>query len=120
MSLRNRRITHSFNSLSFLFRNANSLGPGRQRCVLVGILTEQLQELVRVLANQLRELWIPGAYLLQDWLEHARLCLNYLTQLLELWIGSKKIKITEPAGASFATSTSARSRSRSKTFPEET
>lgn len=118
INLRKHGVTHSLNSLSFLFRNANGLSSGRQWGVLIGILAEQLQELIWILANQLCKLWISGAYLLQNRLEHAWLCLHYLTQLLELWISSKKIKITKSACASFATGSSGCSHP--KPFTEET
>jgi hypothetical protein len=39
------------------------------------------------------ELWVAGTDLLEDWLEHLRLLLDDLSQLLELWVISQEVEI---------------------------
>lgn len=66
--------------------DADGLSTWWQRRVLVSILSEQLKELLRMLSNQLGQLWVASTDLLKDWLKHLRLLLYNLSQLLELWI----------------------------------
>ncbi len=72
------RRTHPLNSLPLFLRDTNLLRPRRQRSIPLNILTQQLQELVGVLANELCELRVPGPNLLQYRLQHARLLLHDL------------------------------------------
>jgi hypothetical protein len=69
----------------------------RQRDIIVSVLAEQVQELVRVGSDQLSERRVTGAKLLQDWLEHLRLLLNDLSKLLELRVVAKEVKIAKPS-----------------------
>jgi hypothetical protein len=47
-----------------------------------------------MLADQLGELGVASANLLQDWLEHLWLLLDNLSQLLELRVISEKVEIS--------------------------
>jgi hypothetical protein len=71
--------TYPFNSLTLLLGNADRLSPGRQWGILVRILSKQLEELLRILVNQLRQLRVSGANLLQDRLKHLGLLLHDLS-----------------------------------------
>jgi hypothetical protein len=77
-------ITHSLNSLTLLLCNTNSLSSWRKWSVIVAILTQKLQELFRVLSYERSKLWISSADLLQNRLEHLRVLLYNLSELLEL------------------------------------
>ena len=61
-----RRKTYSLNSRPLLLRNANLLRARWHRPLAFGILAQQLQKLIRVLPNQLRQLRVARAHLLQD------------------------------------------------------
>lgn len=75
---------YPFDRGSLLLGHANLLSSGREWCVAVCLLTQQLQELLRVLPDQLRQLRVARADLLKDWFEHVGLCLDDRAQLLEL------------------------------------
>ena len=53
--------------------------------------------MVWICSNQLGQLRIAGSKLLKDWLEHLRLLLNNLAELLELSIVSQKVEVTQIA-----------------------
>jgi transcription initiation factor IIE alpha subunit len=53
--------------------------------------------LVWICSNQLGQLRIAGSELLENWLEHLRLLLNNLAELLELSIVSQKVEVTQIA-----------------------
>lgn len=79
-------ITYSLNSIALLFRHGDRLCARGQGCVVVASLPQQVQELLGVLGDELRKLGVTGTELLQDRLEHLRLLLDYLSQLLELGV----------------------------------
>ena len=77
-------MTYPLDSLPLLLSNTDLLGAGRQRNILIGVLGQQLHELLWVLGNHLGELRVASSNLLENGLEHLRLLLNDLAQLLEL------------------------------------
>lgn len=92
--------THPLDSVALLLGHANSLSPRRQRHVIVGIFTEKLKELLWIRGNQLRQLRVARTELLENGLEHLRLLLDDLTQLLELRVVSEELQVSEIAAAS--------------------
>ena len=87
---------YSFNSLLLFWGNANLSCSWRgTHITLLTFLTEQLQELLWVCADQLCQLWVTSSNTLQDWLEHLWLLLNDLSQLLKLWVVAKPIQVTK-------------------------
>jgi len=69
---------------------------GRERSVLVAAgLAQQLQELVLVLRDELSQLRVARAELLQDRLQHLGLLLNDLAELLELGVRSEEVEVAE-------------------------
>ena len=101
-----RGDAHSLNRLSLFLRDADGVGSGRDRRVVVNVLTEQLQELIRVLADQLSQLGVARANLLQDRLEHVRLLLHHLTKLLEVLILTQEVEVAQATGGTSRTHTS--------------
>jgi hypothetical protein len=87
--------TYPLNSSTFFLRDADSLSPWWERSIIVTILAQQLQELLRVLSDQLCQLWVTSAYLLEDGLEHLGLLLHDLTKLLELGIVTEEIEVAK-------------------------
>lgn len=86
--------TYTLDCITLFWRNTNVLCARRQRNTLsVVALGEQLHELLGITGNQLRKLRIRGADLLQDVLEHGRLLLNKLPQVLEGGIVAQEVKI---------------------------
>lgn len=94
---RKSQKTHPLNRRSLILRDADLLRPRRQRRIPLRILRQQLQELLRVLADQRRQLRIARPDLLQDRLQHARLRLDNLAQLLELRVRAQEIQVAGPA-----------------------
>lgn len=91
-----KKDTYTFNRIPFLLCDGNSLGTGRQSClVIVKVLTQQLQELIRVLTDDLGNLGVPGGDLLQDGLKHVGLLLNKLSKLLEVGVATEEVKVGE-------------------------
>jgi len=90
--------THPFNRRPLLLRDADLLRPRRQRRIPLRILRQQLQELLGVLADQRRQLRVARPDLLQDRLQHPRLRLHNLAQLLELRVRAQEIQVAGPAG----------------------
>lgn len=81
----------AFNCLTLLFSNADGLSTRWQRRVFIGVLGEQLQELFRVIGDQLSKLRIASADLLEDRFKHLRLLLHNLSQLLELGVVAQEV-----------------------------
>jgi hypothetical protein len=68
-----------------------------------------LKELVRVTRDHLGQLRVAGSNLLQDGLEHLRLLLYHLSQLLKLWVVTQKVQtIAAECAASSSSSTGGR------------
>lgn len=97
---------YPFDRGSLLLGHANLLSSRRQWRVAVCLLTEQLQKLLRVLPDQLRQLRVARADLLKDRFEHVGLCLDDRAQLLELGVVTKEIKITQPSRSGSGSSSS--------------
>lgn len=97
------RYTYTLDSIALLLSHRNSLSTRRQWSVVVAILTEQAEELLRVLGNQLSELGVAGTELLQDRLEHLGLLLDNLAKLLELCVVPEELQVAHaslPGGSS--------------------
>lgn len=92
--------THSLNGVPLLLGHGNSLSSRRQGGVVVSVLAEQAEELLGVLGNQLGQLWVASAELLQDRLQHLGLLLHNLAKLLELRVVSQEVQVAEPLPAS--------------------
>lgn len=84
---------HALDSSPLILRNADLLRSRRQWCIPLRILRQQLKKLIRILPYQRRKLRIAGANLLQDRLQHLRLRLHNLAQLLELRVVAQEIEI---------------------------
>jgi hypothetical protein len=63
--------------------------------VLTEILTQQLQELLRVLSDHLGNLRVTSCDLLQDGLEHVGLLLDKLSELLEVGVAAQEVQVTQ-------------------------
>lgn len=87
--------THPLDSIALFLRHRDSLRARRQGNIVVCILAEQLQELVGIGRNQLGQLGVSGTKLLQDGLEHLRLLLNNLAELLKLGVVPEEIQVTK-------------------------
>jgi hypothetical protein len=61
--------------------------------VLTKILAQQLQELLGVLTNHRGDLGVACGDLLQDGLEHVRLLLDELAELLEVGVVAQEIEV---------------------------
>lgn len=88
---------YSLNGIALVLCDGNGLCARRQGHVVVGALSEQLKELVGVRGNELRQLGVPGAELLKYGLQHLRLLLDNLAQLLELGVVPKKVQVAHVA-----------------------
>jgi hypothetical protein len=88
---------YSLNGISLLLGDGNSLGARGERNIIVSIFTQQLKELVWVRGNQLRQLRVASAELLQDRLQHLRLLLNNLAELLKLGVVSEEVEVAQIA-----------------------
>lgn len=100
--------TYSLNGIALLFSHRNGLGAGRQRHIVLSILTKQAQESIRVGGNELGQLGVTSAKLLQDGLEHLGLLLHDLAQLLELGVAAEEIEVTEISGTGTSSGSGAR------------
>lgn len=98
-----RAGSYPLDSFPLFLGHADGLSPRRHGRVLVDIFTQQLKELVGVLSDELRKLRVTGANLLQNRLEHLRLVLDDLAQLLELRVVSKKVQVAQPTSSTFCT-----------------
>jgi len=92
--------TYPLNSRSLLLRDADGVRARRQRRAVLALapaLAEQLDELIRVLLDQRCELRVPGRDLLHERLEHLRLRLHHLPQLLELLVVAQEVEAAAAA-----------------------
>lgn len=87
--------THSLDSLALLHGHTNGLSSRRQGGIVIGVLAQQVEKLVGVCRNQLCQLRVASTELLQDRLQHLRLLLNNLAELLKLCIAAQEIEVTE-------------------------
>lgn len=87
--------TYPLDGITLLLRNRNRLSARGKRYVVVGILTKQLKELVRVGRNKLSQLGVSGTKLLENGLQHLGLLLNDLAKLLELGVVSEEIQVAQ-------------------------
>lgn len=87
--------THPLNSIALFFCDRDSLGAGGQGNVVVGAFAQKREELVGVGGNQLCKLGVASAKLLQNRLEHLRLLLDNLAELLELRVMPEKIQVAQ-------------------------
>jgi hypothetical protein len=55
-------MTYSLNGFTLFFRDAYGLSSWWERCIIVTVLTEELQELIRMLADELCKLRITSAH----------------------------------------------------------
>lgn len=76
----------------------------RELALIAEVLRQQLQKLLLVLADELRQLRVARANLLKDRLQHLRLLLHQLTQLLEVRVISQEVQIPQLARFSTARS----------------
>lgn len=91
--------TYTLNGIPLLLRHGDSLRTGgERRIVVVALLAEQREELLRVLRDELRELRVARAELLQNGLEHLRLLLHHLAELLELRVIPEEVEVAETCG----------------------
>jgi hypothetical protein len=108
--------THSLDGVPLLLGHCNSLGSRGQWGIVVGVLAKQAEELLGILGNELGQLRVARSELLQDRLQHLGLLLDNLAELLELWVVSQEVQVTESLPASCCGGHSgSRSRSRSST-----
>lgn len=91
-------MAYPFDCFPFLLRNADGLGAWWHRRIFVAGLIQKLEELVRVLADELCELRVAGSDLLQNGLQHLRRVLHHLTELLELRVISEEVEVAETGG----------------------
>lgn len=87
------RSTYTLDSIALLLSHGNRLSSRGKRSIVVAILTEQTQKLLRVLGNQLSQLRVASAKLLQDGLEHLWLLLDHLAELLELRVVPEELQV---------------------------
>lgn len=66
----------------------------RESHIVIRIFSKELHELVGILSDYLRELWVASCNGLEDWLEHGRLLLDDLSQLLELWVVAQEVEVS--------------------------
>lgn len=92
--LRKSEADKALNCVPLLFSHSNLLGSGRKRRIVVASgFAEQLKELLRVLCDELGKLRVAGTELLQNRLQHLRLLLDHLPQLLELSVVAEPFEI---------------------------
>lgn len=77
--------THPFDGFPFFLGNGHTLCTWRQReaFLVVSTFGQQLHELFRIARNHLSERRVAGSNLLQHILEHLRLLLDELAEVLE-------------------------------------
>lgn len=103
--------TYALDSIALLFGDGDSLGSRGQGRIVIAVLAKQTQELLRVLCDEVGELRIAGAKLLENGLQHLRLLLDDLTELLKLGVVAQKVEVAE--ALALLGSSDGRSRSRS-------
>lgn len=110
--LRETQPDQALNGIALLLGDGNLVGSGGERCVVIsGHLTEKAKELFGVLGDELSELGVAGAQLGENRLEHLRLLLDNLAQLLELGVVTKEVEVSK---ALLAARSSSRHGSRSR------
>ena len=82
--------TYSLNRISLLFRDRNGVSTRRQLRIILDVLAQELKELLLILSDELSELRIAVTNLLENRLQHLRLLLNELSQLLEVRVVTQK------------------------------
>lgn len=94
--------TYALNGVTLLRCDGNGLCAGGQvgLVIFIKVLTQQLQELLRVLSDDLGNLGVASRNLLQNGLEHVGLLLNELAKLLEVRVAAEEVQ----AGKGIATS----------------
>lgn len=120
-------LTYALDSFTLLLGDVDSVSTRGQGSVVVCILHKQLHKLLRMLLNQLGQLRITRIHLLEDRLEHLRLLLHNLSQLLELRvvaqesqaIGAESTSRFSGAGCTTRASTSVASPSGLRSLFEE-
>lgn len=68
---------------------------GQSRLLVVKVLTQQLEELIRVLSNDLGDLGVASRNLLQDGLKHVGLLLHKLAELLEVGVVAEEVQVSK-------------------------
>lgn len=96
--------TYTFDSIALFFGDSDRLRTRGKRGVVIAILAKETEELVGILSNQLGKMRVASPKLLQNWLQHMRLLLNDLTQLLKLSIVAKKVEVAKTLAASGSSS----------------
>lgn len=96
--------TYALNGIPLLRCDGNGLCTWGQvgLIILIKVLTQQLQELLGVLSDDLGNLGVASRNLLQNGLKHVGLLLNELAKLLEVGVAAEEVQ----AGKGIATSTS--------------
>lgn len=106
--------TYTFNSIALFFGDGDRLRTRGKRSVVITILTKETQELIGVLGDQLGKLGVASPELLQNRLQHLRLLLDDLAQLLELGVVAKEVEVAKALSTNGG-GQAARSRSGSST-----
>lgn len=92
---RESKPAETFNGISLFFRNMNLSRTRGERLIIIRLLTQELQELFLILANELRNLGVSSGDLLEDGFEHLWLLLDQLTKLLEVGVIPQKFEARE-------------------------
>lgn len=87
--------SYPLDSIALLLGDRNSLGTRGQRNIVIGIFAKELEELIGIRGNELSQLRVAGTKLLEDGLEHLRLLLDNLAELLELGVMSQEVEVTQ-------------------------
>lgn len=85
--------TYALDGISLLFCNTDSLCTWWKH--VITIFAQELQKLLFVLSNELCNLRVASSDLLENGLEHLRLLLNKLAQLLEVAVVPQEVEIWE-------------------------
>jgi hypothetical protein len=101
--------TYSFDRSSLLFGDADGLSSRWEWRIVVTIFAQELEKLLWVLPNELSQLWVASADLLEDRLKHLGLLLDDLSELLELWVISQEVEVTQTTSSGSSPSTSSSS-----------
>jgi hypothetical protein len=87
--------TYPLDGSAFFLCDADGLSSWWEWGIIVTVFAQQLQELVRMLSDQLRQLWVTSAHLLEDRFEHLGLLLHDLAKLLELGVVAEEVEVTQ-------------------------
>jgi hypothetical protein len=87
--------TYALNGVPLLRCDRNSLCTRGQvgLIILIKVLTQQLQELLGVLSDDLSNLGVASGNLLQNGLEHVGLLLHELAKLLEVGVAAEEVQV---------------------------